>query len=48
MDKKIKEMVEAGFEKESFLNELNDLDVMKKYKCFLSKNIRNGCVKSAC
>lgn len=37
MNKKIQEMVEAGFEKEDFLNQLNDLDLMKKYKCFLSK-----------
>ena len=37
MDKKIQEMVDAGFEKEAFLKELNDLDLMKKYKCFLSK-----------
>ena len=37
MEKKIKEMVESGFEKESFLRELNEDDVMKKYKCFLSK-----------
>ena len=37
MNKKIKEMVESGFEKEGFLNELNDDDLMKKYKCFLSK-----------
>jgi hypothetical protein len=33
----VKEMVESGFENEKFLNELNDDDVMKKYKCFLSK-----------
>ena len=37
MNKMVKEMVESGFENEKFLNELNDDDVMKKYKCFLSK-----------
>ena len=37
MEKKIREMVENGFEKEKFLNELNDDDVMRKYKCYLSK-----------
>lgn len=33
----IEEMVGNGFENEKFLNELNDDDVMKKYKCYLSK-----------
>ena len=37
MNKMMQEMVESGFEKESFLKELNDDDLMKKYKCFLSK-----------
>lgn len=37
MDKRIEEMVKEGFESEKFLNELNDLDLMKKYKCYLSK-----------
>ena len=37
MDKRIEEMVKEGFENEKFLNELNDLDLMKKYKCYLSK-----------
>ena len=37
MNKMVKEMVESGFENEKFLNELNDDDIMKKYKCFLSK-----------
>ena len=37
MEKKIEEMVKSGFEKESFLRELNEDDLMKKYKCFLSK-----------
>jgi hypothetical protein len=36
-EKMIEEMVEGGFENEKFLNELNDDDVMKKYKCFLSR-----------
>ena len=36
-EKMMMEMVESGFENEKFLNELNDDDVMKKYKCFLSK-----------
>lgn len=33
----MKEMIGSGFENEKFLNELNDDDVMKKYKCYLSK-----------
>lgn len=37
MDKRIEEMVKEGFESEKFLNELNDVDLMKKYKCYLSK-----------
>ena len=37
MDKRIEEMVKEGFESEKFLNELNELDLMKKYKCYLSK-----------
>ena len=36
-ERMIKEMLGSGFENEKFLNELNDDDVMKKYKCFLSK-----------
>lgn len=36
-EKMIEEMVGNGFENEKFLNELNDDDVMKKYKCYLSK-----------
>ena len=36
-EKMVLEMVGSGFENEKLLNELNDDDVMKKYKCFLSK-----------
>lgn len=36
-EKMVLEMVGSGFENEKFLNELNDDDVMKKYKCYLSK-----------
>lgn len=36
-ERMIKEVVVNGFEKESVLNGLNDEDLLKKYKCFLSK-----------
>lgn len=41
-EKIVGEMVVDGFEKESFLRELNDDDLGKKYKCFLSKKCNDG------
>lgn len=37
MNKKINEMVENGFEKENVLIKMNDDEIEKKYKCYLSK-----------
>lgn len=37
MSKKIDEMVKSGFESEEVLIKMNDEEIEKKYKCFLSK-----------
>ena len=37
MNKKIEEMVKSGFESEEVLIKMNDEEIEKKYKCFLSK-----------